>query len=98
MDHVTENTPMHPAWSMMYARNVIHELSLKRQHKAKMVTLFIVDEMMVKHFKRLQMALRITTDGLPHNPYLTKMFNAHINVKVSVGIRIVKYLFKYVYK
>jgi hypothetical protein len=35
---------------------------------------------------------------VPHNPYLTKMFNAHINVEVSAGIRSVKYLFKYVYK
>jgi hypothetical protein len=26
------------------------------------------------------------------------MFNAHINIEVSVGIRSVKYLFKYVYK
>ncbi len=26
------------------------------------------------------------------------MFNAHINVKVPVSIRSVKYLFKYVYK
>jgi hypothetical protein len=35
---------------------------------------------------------------VPHNPYLTKMFNAHINVKVSADIQSVKYLFKYVYK
>jgi len=35
---------------------------------------------------------------VPHNPYLTKMFNVHINVEVSTGIRSVKYLFKYVYK
>jgi hypothetical protein len=35
---------------------------------------------------------------VPHNPYLTKMFNAHINIEVSAGIRSVKYLFKYVYK
>jgi len=35
---------------------------------------------------------------VPHNPYLTKMFNAHINVEVSAGIRSVKYFFKYVYK
>jgi hypothetical protein len=35
---------------------------------------------------------------VPHNPYLTKMFNAHINVEVSAGIWSVKYLFKYVYK
>jgi hypothetical protein len=31
---------------------------------------------------------------VPHNPYLTKMFNAHINVEVSAGIQSVKYLFK----
>ncbi len=35
---------------------------------------------------------------VPHNPYLTKMFNAHINVEVSTGIQSVKYLFKYIYK
>jgi hypothetical protein len=35
---------------------------------------------------------------VPHNPYLTKMFNAHINVEVSANIRSVKYLFKYIYK
>jgi hypothetical protein len=35
---------------------------------------------------------------VPHNPYLTKMFNAHINVEVSANIRSVKYLLKYVYK
>ncbi len=35
---------------------------------------------------------------VPHNPYLTKMFNAHINVEVSAGTWSVKYLFKYVYK
>ncbi len=35
---------------------------------------------------------------VPHNPYLTKMFNAHINIEVSVSIRSVKYFLKYVYK
>jgi hypothetical protein len=35
---------------------------------------------------------------VPHNPYLTKMFNAHINVEVSASIRSVKYFLKYVYK
>jgi hypothetical protein len=35
---------------------------------------------------------------VPHNPYLTKMFNAHINVEVSADIQSVKYLFKYIYK
>ncbi len=35
---------------------------------------------------------------VPHNPYFTKMFNAHINVEVFASIRNVKYLFKYIYK
>ncbi len=35
---------------------------------------------------------------VPHNPYLTRKFNAHINVEVSASIISVKYLFKYVYK
>jgi hypothetical protein len=35
---------------------------------------------------------------VPHNLYLTKMFNAHINIEVSTDIQNVKYLFKYVYK
>ncbi len=95
MDHVVKNTPTHPAWSMVYARNVIRELSPKKQHKAKTVTLFTIGEMMVECFERLQMALCTTTDGwCPDNPYLTKMFNAHINLEVSVGIQSVKYLFK----
>jgi hypothetical protein len=34
---------------------------------------------------------------VPHNPYLTKMFNAHINIKVSANIQSVKYLFKSIY-
>jgi len=35
---------------------------------------------------------------VPHNPNLTRKFNAHINVEVSAGIQSVKYLFKYIYK
>jgi hypothetical protein len=53
MDRATKNTPTHPAWSMVYARNIIHELSLKRQHKVKIVTLSIVGEMMVERFEKL---------------------------------------------
>jgi hypothetical protein len=97
MDRAVKNTPTHPAWSTVYARNVICELSPRRQHKVKTVTLSIVDETMVERFERLQMDLHMTTDGW-HNPYLTKMFNAHINVEVFAGIWSVKYLFKYVYK
>jgi hypothetical protein len=35
---------------------------------------------------------------VPHNVYLSTKYNANINVEVSNNIRVVKYLFKYVYK
>ena len=36
-------------------------------------------------------------DVVPYNPYLSKMFDCHINVKVCAGIRCVKYIHKYIY-
>jgi hypothetical protein len=35
---------------------------------------------------------------VPHNVYLLTKYDVHINVKVCNNIRVVKYLFKYVYK
>ena len=35
---------------------------------------------------------------MPYNPYLTKKYNAHINVEVCSSVKAIKYLFKYVYK
>jgi hypothetical protein len=35
---------------------------------------------------------------VPHNVYLLTKYDAHINVEVCNNIRVVKYLFKYVYK
>jgi len=35
---------------------------------------------------------------VPHNPYLAKKYNCHINVEVCSSITAVKYLYKYVYK
>jgi hypothetical protein len=34
---------------------------------------------------------------VPHNVYLSTKYDAHINVKVCNNIRVVKYLFKYIY-
>ena len=36
-------------------------------------------------------------DVIPYNPYLSRMFDYHINVKVCAGIRCVKYIHKYIY-
>ncbi len=73
MDCVTKNTLTHPSWSTMYAKNVIRELAPRRQHKAKVVTLSIIGETMVKRFERLQMALHTTTDGwCPTTPTLPR--------------------------
>ncbi|GBN54440.1 hypothetical protein AVEN_170934-1, partial [Araneus ventricosus] len=35
---------------------------------------------------------------VPYNPYLTKKYNAHINVEICSSIKSIKYIFKYVYK
>ncbi|GBO17046.1 hypothetical protein AVEN_150339-1 [Araneus ventricosus] len=35
---------------------------------------------------------------VPYNPWLSKKFNAHINVEVCASIKSAKYLYKYVYK
>ncbi len=35
---------------------------------------------------------------VPHNVYLSTKYDAHINLEVCNNIRVVKYLFKYVYK
>ncbi len=35
---------------------------------------------------------------VPYNPYLSLLFNCHINVEVCTSVVAVKYLYKYVYK
>ena len=36
--------------------------------------------------------------AVPYNPYLSKKYNAHINVEICSSIQSCKYLYKYVYK
>ncbi len=35
---------------------------------------------------------------VPYNPYLSLLFNCHINVEVCTSVAAVKYLYKYIYK
>ena len=35
---------------------------------------------------------------VPYNPYLSKKYNAHINVEICTSVKSCKYLYKYVYK
>ena len=35
---------------------------------------------------------------VPYNPYLSRKYNAHINVEICSSIQSCKYLYKYVYK
>jgi hypothetical protein len=35
---------------------------------------------------------------VPYNPYMTKKYDAHINVEICSGIAAVKYLYIYLYK
>jgi hypothetical protein len=35
---------------------------------------------------------------IPFNPYLLMIYNFHINVEICSSIKIVKYLYKYIYK
>lgn len=33
-----------------------------------------------------------------YSPYLIKIYNTHINVKVYVSVKTIKYIYKYIYK
>jgi hypothetical protein len=35
---------------------------------------------------------------VPYNPYLTRRYKCHINVEVCSSIKVIKYLYKYIYK
>ena len=60
-----------------------------------MVILFIDDQTMVVSSNGVELDNRWV---VPYNPYLSKRYNAHINVEICSSILAFKYLYKYVYK
>lgn len=36
--------------------------------------------------------------AVPYNPYLTRKYDAHINVEICASVHAVKYITKYIYK
>lgn len=38
------------------------------------------------------------THVIPYNPWLSRKYRCHVNVKVTTGIKAVKYIYKYIYK
>ena len=58
------------------------------------------------HYKRRDTGLYVYKAGVPldnkyvvpYNPYLSKKYNAHINVQICSSIQSCKYLYKYIYK
>ena len=35
---------------------------------------------------------------MPYNPYLLEKYDCHINIEISSGLKVVKYLYKYLVK
>jgi len=52
-----------------------------------------------RFFRRSSNSFRFDNQWVvPYNPYLSKKYNAHINVEIVSTVKAVKYLYKYVYK
>jgi hypothetical protein len=52
-------------------------------------------------FEKTVAGRRVTIDNtwvVPYNPYLTRQYKAHINVEICTSIKVIKYLYKYIYK
>jgi hypothetical protein len=47
----------------------------------------------------MKMGISVANEWVvPYNPYMTKKYDAHINVEICSGIAAVKYLYIYLYK
>ena len=52
-------------------------------------------------FQRVVNGRSVTIDNrwvVPYNPYLTRRYKCHINMEVCSSIKVIKYLYKYIYK
>ena len=81
------------------------DLGIQKLMQKKLLSLMIIPtlftgvETMGKLTRRMQMDLFMTIGPFqPHNPWLSLVFDCHINVKVCCNITAVKYIYKYIYK
>jgi hypothetical protein len=52
-------------------------------------------------FERVVNGRTVTIDNrwvVPYNPYLTRRYKCHVNLEVCSSIKVIKYLYKYIYK
>ncbi len=78
----------------------------KKQYPCKFQSEMVMDVNGYPIYRRKDTRRTILVHGIqldnrwmvPHNVYLSTKYDAHINVEVCNNIRVVKYLFKYVYK
>jgi hypothetical protein len=84
----------------------MEEGKCKKQYPRKFQSEMVTDENEYPIYRRTDTRHTVLVHGIqldnrwvvPHNVYLSTKYDAHINIKVCNNIRVVKYLFKYVYK
>jgi len=83
---------------MIHARIIIHDHKASLSYRARTPTQFIGDVKMGIYMATVQGAIIDNRWVIPYNPYLLRLFNCHINIDACSSIKVVKYLFKYIYK
>ncbi|XP_027082486.1 uncharacterized protein [Coffea arabica] len=98
---------MHGPCGVLNKDNVCMKDGLCKNHYPKNFTEFTVHtEDRYPHYRRRNngRSVRVRNSSLdnrwvvPYNPYLLALFDCHMNVEICSMVKLVKYLYKYVYK
>ncbi len=84
----------------------MEEGKCKKQYPRKLQSEMVMDVNEYPIYRRRDTGHIVVIHGIeldnrwvvPHNVYLSTKYDAHINVEVCNNIRVIKYLFKYIYK